>query len=230
MIFSPELARLVVRGKKTMTRRRVKPDENRCRYRVGHDYAVQPGRGQTAIARLVVVDVDMQFLGDITGADARAEGFRNVADFARYWMRLYDRGFDPDEHPDDDAAFGLFTDRHGDRHVWAISFDLDQSHQPRLLRARTRIDEDDYTSQPRNALPDEPEAVDERMQARLTTEAHQRFADSHSEQLDERQARTLARRTREAALAAMRAGIDTSEQLAIIEQQLEIIERKRIAA
>lgn len=45
VIFRPELARKIIRGEKTMTRRPIKPGETTCRYRPGRDYAVQPGRG-----------------------------------------------------------------------------------------------------------------------------------------------------------------------------------------
>jgi uncharacterized protein YhfF len=91
MIFKPELARQVARGSKTQTRRRVKSNEGTCRYQIGRDYAVQPGRGQKQIARVTISAVRSEPLGEVTLEDARAEGFRTRADFADYWMALYDR-------------------------------------------------------------------------------------------------------------------------------------------
>ena len=45
MIFSPMLARKVVTGKKTVTRRRLTHRGGRpIRYKPNHPYAVQPGR------------------------------------------------------------------------------------------------------------------------------------------------------------------------------------------
>lgn len=119
MIFRPELARLIVRGKKTQTRRPLrrppmsewkvsrKTGRRRrrapwrevtidgqafvaCRYEAGRSYAVQPGRTKAADARIVVTSVECQRVGAITFDAARAEGFRTTSEFKAYWTRLYE--------------------------------------------------------------------------------------------------------------------------------------------
>lgn len=86
---------LVLSGDKTQTRRLVKPgdelhswwendrvgfrkavqmDSGRIRWEVGRTYAVQPGRGQKAIARIRITDIRREPLQAITEAEAEAEG------------------------------------------------------------------------------------------------------------------------------------------------------------
>lgn len=89
MIFKPELVRQIQAGRKTMTRRPVRPSEKACRYREGHVYAVQPGRGRRAVCMVTVTDVRLEHVGRISLADAKREGFRTTADFLTYWQHLY---------------------------------------------------------------------------------------------------------------------------------------------
>lgn len=91
MIFRPELVRKVLEGHKTQTRRRARAGEQ-PNYTPGRMYAVQPGRGQKAMARILVVDVQRQALGDVTFRDARAEGFRTRDEFFTYWRELHGLG------------------------------------------------------------------------------------------------------------------------------------------
>lgn len=89
MIFKRALANQVVAGTKTQTRRLVSISHNPrspwsaegCKYEVGKDYAVCPGRGKRQVCRIRITSVTMQHLGDISEADARAEGFDGRADF-----------------------------------------------------------------------------------------------------------------------------------------------------
>lgn len=83
IMFRPELAAAVMAGEKTVTRRLCNDNprspwwREACRFQPGRDYAVQPGRGKTAIGRAVVVSVERQTLGHIDDAEARREGFPN---------------------------------------------------------------------------------------------------------------------------------------------------------
>lgn len=92
MIFKPELAELVASGKKTVTRRQVRWDEDgdpvECPYRVDRVYAVQPGRSSPAIAYIRVTSVQWQLLGDITDDDAAAEGGMTRQGFFDVWQNL----------------------------------------------------------------------------------------------------------------------------------------------
>lgn len=158
MIFTPPLARAVATGRKTQTRRPVKGDKP-CRYQAGHSYAVQPGRGKEAIARLRVLDVHDELAGDITFADARREGFRTTLEFKAAWVSLYDKAW-LDGHNDDAieaTAVQRFDERHAGTPVWVITFTLDRDHV-RLLARPTRTS-GDYTDNHRLAI-DDLEVID----------------------------------------------------------------------
>ncbi len=94
MIFQHTLEQ-VLSGRKTQTRRPIRP-YRRFVYRVGKTYAVQPGRGERAVARIEVLAVRKQPLGEITRAEAVAEGCANLASFRKLWTEKHG-GFDPDE-------------------------------------------------------------------------------------------------------------------------------------
>lgn len=106
MIFKPEMVERILAGKKTVTRRPVKyvryeriqpfggftePVEvaRACRYEVGKDYAVQPGRGEKAVGRIRIKDVRRGLLAGVDANDARLEGFQTAGEFRRYWADLY---------------------------------------------------------------------------------------------------------------------------------------------
>ena len=115
MIFRPELARLIVSGRKTQTRRPIKDSpyggpRKDCPYEPGKHYALCPGRGQKAIDRILIKSVERQTLGDIDHQAALAEGFKSVEEFRDYWRTLYRI---PDSRP---TPWGT--------PVWAITFEL----------------------------------------------------------------------------------------------------------
>jgi hypothetical protein len=102
MQFSPDLCDLILRRKKTVTRRRMKwggwcgCSEMPCRYEVGKTYAIQPGRGKKAVGRIRVISVDRQKLGRPTMLEARLEGFLNPHLFVAKWLDLYGK-YDVDQ-------------------------------------------------------------------------------------------------------------------------------------
>jgi hypothetical protein len=112
VIFKPELVEKILAGEKTETRRPVKYDADGrvvpCRYTVGKDYAVQPGRTKPGIPglRLKVLSVVREHLGQMDHRKALLEGFSGTDEFFRYWERLHGRAV-----PDLQA-------------VWAIRFEL----------------------------------------------------------------------------------------------------------
>lgn len=89
MIFSAELLPKVLDGSKTVTRRRVKPDESVCRYVPGRSYAVQERRGGREIARIRVASVRGELFSDITASEARLEGFTDASEMRMWWTRRY---------------------------------------------------------------------------------------------------------------------------------------------
>lgn len=100
MNFREDLARKVMAGEKTVTRRLVSDNPRspwwgeRCSYRVGQDVAVCPGRCKHAIGRAAVTAVSLERLGNITDAEARAEGFAGRPAFVDAWAAINGR-FDP---------------------------------------------------------------------------------------------------------------------------------------
>ena len=78
MIFQ-HTYQLILEGRKTQTRRIATGDPPR--WAIARTYAVQPGRGKKSVARIRVVEISKERLGDISEADVRAEGFRNKAEF-----------------------------------------------------------------------------------------------------------------------------------------------------
>lgn len=63
------------------------------RWRVGHTYAVQPGRGKPAIARICITDIRREDVRQISEDDARAEGFNDTGDFWFTWVSMHDKSF-----------------------------------------------------------------------------------------------------------------------------------------
>lgn len=178
MIFSSDLARKVLRGQKTETRRPVKEHHAPLRYRAGQSHAVQPGRGQTSLGRIVLTHVSREAVTAITVAGAVAEGFAGVAGFARRWCELYDPPYRAAlELATDPEVLDRFETRFGDQEVWVLRFILDPTAEPRMLH---RLSERGYTSSPRDAVPDEPEAVEAALQERFTHQAHQRDEERHT--------------------------------------------------
>jgi hypothetical protein len=101
MMFRPELAALVMAGRKTVTRR-VANDNPRspwyrgsCALTVGKDYSICPGRGKHQIGRAIATSVDLQTLGHLSDVEARAEGFPDAAAFEAAFAAI-NGSYDPD--------------------------------------------------------------------------------------------------------------------------------------
>lgn len=101
MIFKSELCDLVLEGRKTATRR-LKSDKpkspwwrEKCRYKVGQRFAVQPGRSAFGEGLATVRAVYEQRLGDVTDEQAYEEGFADLAEFVDVFGRI-NGGFDPE--------------------------------------------------------------------------------------------------------------------------------------
>jgi len=59
------------------------------RYQVGNRYAIQPGRGQRAVGRFVLVGIRLQWLPDITDEEIRREGFPHATAFWATWTAMH---------------------------------------------------------------------------------------------------------------------------------------------
>lgn len=226
MIFKPELVALVLKGKKTATRRIAngKP----CRYQVGQHYAVQPGRGKPQVARITILDVERQALGELTYDEAIAEGFRTRADFARYWLRLHE----PDHEPNGASADELlerWLEGHGHTEVWAIRFELKRqldvvvSTTPLYLHRKLGV-----TTDPSRKVPGEPEVLDGVLRTSSVARARREAEQAHQRQL--RDAHRLLERTRAALAQAITADVDVKPDLQLLERHVEELEEKLRAA
>ena len=233
MIFRPELARKIIRGEKTMTRRPIKPGEKECRYRPGRTYSVQRsltareredgalGRSRATGHRIEILAVDEQTLADLAYRDARAEGFRDRAEFFAYWAALY--GLD---EPDLGQP------------VWAITFRLFADTPRLLIPSRSFVEDPDamkrpeaqtdhgYTSDTRRAMPDEPEAVDEHTQERYAKEAREKERATRREVWLESRVRLQAEIDR---LRAANLGAHTANDIAALQSRVRSLDRKLAA-
>lgn len=88
MIFSGGLCEKVMDGSKTVTRRPYRHGTS-CPYRVGRDYAVQPGRGKLAVGRIEIRRVGLVKADAITDGDAKLEGFEEASGFLDRWRDMY---------------------------------------------------------------------------------------------------------------------------------------------
>jgi hypothetical protein len=107
MMFRPELAEKIVAGEKTATRRRLSANprspwfRDRCRYSVGQEFTVNPGRGVARVAEAAITAVYKQPLGEMRPRDAELEGFEflfgdDVGSFHEAWAGINGE-VDPDE-------------------------------------------------------------------------------------------------------------------------------------
>lgn len=94
LTFQPELAALVMAGTKTETRRRLSGNprspwfREACKLEPGSRHAICPGRGALGIGHIVVDDVALVRLGQITHDGATAEGCADVRDFMHVWESI----------------------------------------------------------------------------------------------------------------------------------------------
>jgi hypothetical protein len=98
----------VLSGKKTQTRRVVKPGEQwdeqeqsvryasgRLRWKPGVERKALPGRDKPASARIKITAIRKEVLGSITEEDAQAEGFESVEDFKQTWEEAIHGSWNP---------------------------------------------------------------------------------------------------------------------------------------
>lgn len=115
MIFKPELAAKIVAGEKTATRRRLSENPrspwfvDRCRYSVGQEFTVNPGRGVRRACSAAVTAVYKQRLGEMRPRDAELEGFEFL------------HGGDGSFH---EAWGGINGEVDPDEEVWVVEFVL----------------------------------------------------------------------------------------------------------
>jgi hypothetical protein len=204
VIFRPKLVAKIFAGQKTQTRRPVKSGELHCPYVVGKRYAVQPGAGKQAVARILIKDIGREQLGDIDAKGAQLEGFKRRDQFIDYWRELYGR---VDE----------------EQLVWVLTFELDGEMARFLAPSR---EAHDYTHDPRRAI-DELEVVPESWRDPGAGQARERHRQERREQDRRRSGTSIVQQVRSEIVAADRGGVDIAAELAEIHRQVEGIRRKR---
>lgn len=123
MIFAHTLKQVLQR-QKTQTRRLIKTGEifdpaqkavlklgQRIHYQVGKTYAIQPNRGQKAVARLRLTGIRQERVVDINEKDAHAEGYSSCHEFWEAWRHIHGQ----------DADLNI--------EVWVLEFELCQTEQ-----------------------------------------------------------------------------------------------------
>lgn len=227
MIFKPELAHLVVQGKKTATRRIIVAGKP-CHYQVGNDYAVQPGRGKHQIGRITLIDIERQELGALSYNDARAEGFRTRADFARYWMRLHERDYSPNGATADELL-ELWLQRHGETPVWVITFERKRTFdvvldtRPVFLHRNLGL-----TTDPSRKAAGEPEVLGVDLGTASLARARRQAELEHKARL--KRVHELVDRARTVLAEAVSAEVDVAPDIAVFEQRVHELELRLKAA
>jgi uncharacterized protein YqfB (UPF0267 family) len=154
MIFFPDMAKLVLSGRKTLTVRSKGWEERECSFKPGRAYAVQLPKRQSRQC-LTVLEVRSASIGALGLRDLKRAGFRSRTDFRTWWDEHHPRLIYGDESE-----------------VWLIGFLLgDHSDQPRLLAAQPGPQRADYVSVGAKTLVGSAEEVPASYQAKLAAEA-----------------------------------------------------------
>lgn len=132
MIVAPRKARLIMRG--DTQHRRLTP----LATSVGHDIPITPGTGKAPLGRARIVAAWEQRLGDVTYAEARAEGHRTTDDFKAQWVADNDRAWISDHDLDDDALIARFDKRWADAMVQVLELHP-VADEPRYLASQADI-------------------------------------------------------------------------------------------
>lgn len=66
-------------------------NDRRTVYLVGKEYAVQPGRGKAAVARIRITGIRREDVRNISHEDAVAEGFTDRSEFLSIWTGMHDK-------------------------------------------------------------------------------------------------------------------------------------------
>lgn len=92
ILLKQEHVKVILSGRKTQTRRRGK-----CRWRIGSIHLAKTNfKKDSVFAALKILSVRQERLGNISEADAVAEGYSSIKEYLDVFRQIYDL-FDPDE-------------------------------------------------------------------------------------------------------------------------------------
>ncbi|MDP2712295.1 MAG: ASCH domain-containing protein [Solirubrobacteraceae bacterium] len=223
MILKPELIRQIRKGKKTAMR--VVAKRGRCSYYVGHDYPVRSGRDEKAACTITVLDIERQRLGDMTDDDVRAEGFRTILEYARYWLAVHDR------QPADPDTYDCWLRRHGDTQVWVVTFERKRALELALPDKPVFLARDSsrgYTTDPSRMLHGAGEVMGLAPTTGSVARARRAADVARRQQIQE--VHRLVERARTALDEAVLTGLELGPDLVALEQHVHAIEQRIRAA
>lgn len=97
-------------------------------YQVGKTYAVQPGRGKAAVARIRITDIRREDVRNISLTDVIAEGFPSHEAFWLTWCGMHDpeivRASTHTLHQSQHFSGPLFARTAARYDAWVLSFEL----------------------------------------------------------------------------------------------------------
>lgn len=178
-----------------------------CTYEPGDAYPVHSRARGPLVTRARVVAVRRVTLDELTEEDARAQGYEDLETLYGLWRDKYRDG--PLTRPP----------------VWVVELRVDVEERARFLRPRSG-----YTNDPREAIPDEPEALSAADLERYSQEAVGRL--NGRWRAVDRERRRLELHDRYAVLreeARMR-GVNISQHERVIARRLDAIEDQLRAA
>jgi len=135
VILERKQIRQILAGTKREHRLPAGPDDPIPDGLLDETHPLQPAASKKSMGRVHIVGLHHQAIADMTADDAKAEGHRNLPEFATWWTA---------QHPDV-------------TYCWALDLVLDRSEHGRFLH---RQSERGYTTDPHLAMPREPEAVE----------------------------------------------------------------------
>ncbi|MEA2255573.1 MAG: hypothetical protein QOG35_1618 [Solirubrobacteraceae bacterium] len=212
MILPREQIHLILRGQRTLllVPRGDEPG-GAPPYKAGRPIPLQTAATRPATCRVAVLRVTDVALGELDELDARALGVRDVDELRQAWAA---------EHGRWDAA----------ARAWKLAIALDHAARPHMLVPQSgrhgRRALLGYTTDPAQAMPDEPEAVDEHALAAGRRAAHQTEHDRFEQLLAQRERLDPVERLRLALADARARGTNIDRDLHVIAQRVKAIERR----
>jgi hypothetical protein len=228
---TPRIAHLIAAGKVVQHRAPIRASNGaRLPFHPGHAQTVRaPNR--PALCRVVVVRTWHVALGELSPRDLHETGHASRLDLARWWMRdtaarwLEREG----EEMPADLLLARFEKGPANDVVWGVTFELDRSHEPRLLHEDPA---QGYTHLPEQAATAEPEAVPAYVVEREVEPARARHAAARGlleqQALDE--VRSLEARLTRLRERARATGVDIRPDLRVIEQRIHRAEQRTARA
>jgi hypothetical protein len=228
-----------------------KPKEG-DRFPIQHRVTVDGKPSATTQGHGIITSAIITKAGDLAFQDARQMGYRTTSEAMAAWLTEYDQAWVREPNAEcqacggpgldpagfcvtcgcDDQPAARFTRKHAERDVWVIHFELDRSHESRLLAALPAGEGDhdgDYVSSPSRAMggeADPGEAVDAKTTADYAREGHQGWVAREASRQADRDRMALEERLRLVRVEARAQGVDVHRVERSILQRIRAMEMK----